>query len=716
MPPGVENYTYLLVIAAVDALFGIFVLARNPGHIVNRVFAVFNLSIAAWIGSVAHVLTTQTLRLNDLLFFSGFLVVGSLFLLSYVFPNGERVPRRLAFAFLPLLVLMLGIPFDIYVSDIRVTATGMATPVNGPGMPLFAVIAAGYLLASIAMLARSYRSARGRERMQLQYLALGGIIFMASAVLFDVVLPALGIPELNNLGPIASLAFVASTAYAIVRYQLLDIRVVIQRGMIYGAFIAVVLLLYLAGLLLIGRMLDEHLAEPLAAAAAAVAVVLTYQPLDALLRRITDNLLFKDHYDTAEALRMTGELLVTAMAQKDVFHRLALLMQKIVKADSVHVLACREGKLQVLGAEHEDTHHRELYAVLKEYTVDCASGVFHDGGPDQRIRFTEIVEREKTEPGNVQMLMEKGRLALLVPVMVREHFVGLLALGPKRSGERYSPNDLHYLRTASHQIAFAIENADLYEKQRQYAESLEAEVQKRTEEIVKLHDRQMQLVQDLSHGLQTPIAIMQNQIEAAKGEGVSVSGLKQLTERMTLIIRRILRLAMGEEAMTREPRLLNLCPLLHDLAEQISVITEDKGVTFESDFQCRGDGDRGPGVNVVGDAVALRDVFSELLANALKHTDAGGSVTLTAKRDAHKIVVRVHDTGSGISEDDLGHVFDRFFRADEETGQGTGLGLSIVKSIVEAHGGTITAESVEGEGSTFTVTLPIAEEGKKKKG
>ena len=112
---------------------------------------------------------------------------------------------------------------------------------------------------------------------------------------------------------------------------------------------------------------------------------------------------------------------------------------------------------------------------------------------------------------------------------------------------------------------------------------------------------------------------------------------------------------------------------------------------------------------VRGDETQLTSMFSNLVENAVKYTPRGGRVEVTGSSDEDEVVVRVSDSGIGISEEGLPRIFERFYRVDKarskETG-GTGLGLSIVRHIAENHGGRVTVESTLGEGSTFTVHLP----------
>jgi two-component system sensor histidine kinase BaeS len=117
---------------------------------------------------------------------------------------------------------------------------------------------------------------------------------------------------------------------------------------------------------------------------------------------------------------------------------------------------------------------------------------------------------------------------------------------------------------------------------------------------------------------------------------------------------------------------------------------------------------------VLADVDRLAQVLHNLLGNALRHTPAGGSIVISATAAGDVVEVAVRDTGSGIDPEHLAHIFDRFWRSDpsrsRETAstEGTGLGLSITRSLVEAHGGRIWAESAPGHGATFRFTLPTA--------
>jgi signal transduction histidine kinase len=138
-------------------------------------------------------------------------------------------------------------------------------------------------------------------------------------------------------------------------------------------------------------------------------------------------------------------------------------------------------------------------------------------------------------------------------------------------------------------------------------------------------------------------------------------------------------------------------------ANQAGELASGKGLSISTDL--------GPALVVVnGDESALGRLLLILIDNAIKYTPAGGAVDLRLAKDKERAIIRIADTGIGIAASDLPHVFDRFWRADKVRTRaegGSGLGLAIARWIVERHGGEISVSSQLGEGSTFTVALPL---------
>jgi signal transduction histidine kinase len=145
--------------------------------------------------------------------------------------------------------------------------------------------------------------------------------------------------------------------------------------------------------------------------------------------------------------------------------------------------------------------------------------------------------------------------------------------------------------------------------------------------------------------------------------------------------------------------------LISDTIETFSAWAGQQGVKLI--------GSVAPGIDpICMDAQKIGRVLTNLVSNALRHTEVGGSVQIRAMADTEGVRVEVHDSGEGISPEDLPHIFDQFYRGEKsrsrDTG-GSGLGLAIAKGIVEAHEGSIGAESAPGEGTCFFFTLPTVE-------
>jgi signal transduction histidine kinase len=218
------------------------------------------------------------------------------------------------------------------------------------------------------------------------------------------------------------------------------------------------------------------------------------------------------------------------------------------------------------------------------------------------------------------------------------------------------------------------------------------------------------MIADIAHELRTPLATIQGNLEALQ-DGVypfTAERLEALHTKVLLLNRLIADLQKlslaeaGELSLDRE--VTDLAPLLSSLQEQIQPQFAAQGVTLDLHVS-------GPlGVEI--DRQRIEEVLLNLLSNALRYTERGGRVTLSAMPHGKEVHVSVADTGPGISEADLPRVFDRFYRGDRSRSRasgGVGLGLAISKRLVELHGGKIWAESAIGQGATFTFSLPASQ-------
>lgn len=204
-----------------------------------------------------------------------------------------------------------------------------------------------------------------------------------------------------------------------------------------------------------------------------------------------------------------------------------------------------------------------------------------------------------------------------------------------------------------------------------------------------LFQTQQRLVGDVSHELRTPLTTIQGNLDLLKRGAIEDAELRQEA------------LADAGHVLNRAP--VELDTLLLDVFRQGVMMAQGQvelRLGHEDQAQIMGDVDR------------LRQLLLNLIDNAIKYTPAGGMITLALYRESAQVRIEVTDTGIGIAENDLPHIFERFFRADRARSRrlgGTGLGLSIVHWVAQAHGGDIEVRSELGKGSTFTLRLPLAD-------
>jgi signal transduction histidine kinase len=227
------------------------------------------------------------------------------------------------------------------------------------------------------------------------------------------------------------------------------------------------------------------------------------------------------------------------------------------------------------------------------------------------------------------------------------------------------------------------------------------------ERLERLFRTQQRLLADVSHELRTPLTTMRGNLDLIERMGEadpeSISAIQLEIERMTRLVGDLLLLARADSGgLPLERKPVEVDNILFDVYRQVAMLNPPVDVKLVDVDQ----------VTVLGDADRLKQLFLNLVENAIKYTPEGGSVELSLSKKGGWAQFEVCDTGIGIPPENLSHIFDRFYRVDKARARahgGSGLGLSIAKWIAQAHGGAIRVKSQLGEGTTFTVTLPIYE-------
>jgi two-component system OmpR family sensor kinase len=256
-------------------------------------------------------------------------------------------------------------------------------------------------------------------------------------------------------------------------------------------------------------------------------------------------------------------------------------------------------------------------------------------------------------------------------------------------------------RTEVGRLSLAL-NGMLAQIQRAVASSESSAEQARTSE-----DRMRRFITDASHELRTPLTTIRGFAElyrqgAARDMELLMSRIESEARRMGLLVEDLLLLARLDAQRPLERNRVDLLALASDAVHDARSVAPKRDITMQV-FD-------GPGTpEVLGDEARLRQVLSNLVANALQHTPESAGVAVRVGTDGDNAVLEVCDEGPGMTGEDAQRVFERFYRTDSSRARasgGTGLGLSIVDSLVYAHGGTVSVTTAPGSGCRFTVTLP----------
>ncbi|HEY65261.1 MAG TPA: hypothetical protein G4O02_11890 [Caldilineae bacterium] len=309
---------------------------------------------------------------------------------------------------------------------------------------------------------------------------------------------------------------------------------------------------------------------------------------------------------------------------------------------------------------------------------------------------------------------------LAIPIEVGGKRLGVWLLGRRDPDDYYPKPDIDLLATLGNQIGVALETSRLFESLRQRA----IELERAYLELQELDQLKDEFVQNVSHELRTPLTFVRGYVELFL-EGMlgelspeQREALEKVADRTEDVIRLINDIISIQQAAVEKMRYepVNMGALAQSCVEaaQLAVQRDGRGDKFEFILDVADDvppiwGDRG----------RLRQVFDNLLGNAVKFSPDGGTITVRVRTRRYRfgdrgelpaVEVSVSDQGIGIPADKLERIWDRFYQVDGSTTRpfgGLGIGLAIVRNIIDAHGGVVWVESVVGEGTTFYFALPI---------
>jgi GAF domain-containing protein/anti-sigma regulatory factor (Ser/Thr protein kinase) len=332
----------------------------------------------------------------------------------------------------------------------------------------------------------------------------------------------------------------------------------------------------------------------------------------------------------------------------------------------------------------------------------------------QLIYVPDVAQDERraqiSGAGHELMHLQGVRAGLIVPMFGQGGLVGAVTIGFYELLPTPVEDQLDWAQALVNQAAAAVANAQLYQMLDRQATEL-AQAYNELQEVDRLR---AQLVQNVSHELRTPLSLIQGYVELLiegdlgrilESQRAALQVIRERTASLSRLIHNLTMLqSVPREALTIAP--VSLVDVVRRVEADFQKVAEESGVVFYEELP-----EDLP--LALGDHERLELALGHLVDNAIKFSPDGGVVTLRAWAEEEMIYVSATDEGIGISPDSLGRIFERFYQVDGSTRRrfgGMGIGLALVWEIIELHGGSVRVESEPGEGSTFTVVLPVLNE------
>lgn len=381
--------------------------------------------------------------------------------------------------------------------------------------------------------------------------------------------------------------------------------------------------------------------------------------------------------------------------------RLALLAVPVLGDWCTVYLADGDGAIQRLEIAHADPTKDPIVQALDRYPVDPegahpANQVLKTGEP---VLITEIadalIDAIAQDAEHARLIRALGlKSAMIVPLRARGHILGTVTLIAADSGRRYGPDDLQVAVEFAHRAALAVDNARLFAESERANRAKAEFLSTMSHELRTPLNAMIGYTSLLEQGI--PTAIPDAALEYVRRVGLSAHHLLQLIEEILTFS----RLEAGREVLAIET--VGLAQLVSEVRAILEPLAREKGIGFHVQAPERR-------VAMRTDARKVRQILMNLLGNAIKFT-ATGEVEFTASADEDHVVFRVRDTGIGIAPENLARITEPFWqeqRGPTRGAEGTGLGLTITDRLTRLLGGRLDVESTPGQGSLFTVTLPI---------
>lgn len=532
-----------------------------------------------------------------------------------------------------------------------------------------------------------------RERNRLKYLLLASLsLFTGMGLLY--------FPKLRPFNPdaIGTILSALLVSMAILKYKLLDISVIVRKGLLYTALTSFVTGFYIFSSFVIQSVfgISQNPISTPAAFSTALFMAFVYQPLQSSTQSVIDRVFFRKPYNPEELLENFSRNISSTIDIYKIAHLIIQTFSDSMKIEKSLLFVYRPNK-------------KRLKLVHTSHNINLKSIPRKD--EEALIKYlkksNELVDVYDNVSG-YNNIFKRLKIKVLIPLKSKDELVGIIALGEKLSEQNYTLEDYRLVSTMANQAAIALENSLLFEKVKRQ----KAKVLKALNKEKELDELKSEFIAIASHNLRTPLTIAEGNLgnlltkkemdEKERSEtlntiSVALNDLSTLSEQLLIIS------SEKDKAILNTKEDINLDVLIDESIESYKLSANQKGLELIKEKIK----EKLPIIK--GDKLKIKIAINNLIDNAIKFTEKG-SVSVGASLKDNEVVLSVTDTGPGIPKEEQEKIFEKFHQIRKKTYvyvPGVGLGLYIVKLIIDAHKGKVWVESEEGKGSIFSFSLPM---------
>jgi signal transduction histidine kinase len=551
------------------------------------------------------------------------------------------------------------------------------------------------LTGSIVFLSRKLPLLKGVERLQVQFVLLGIGVAATGGSITNLIFPLVfRTSHLNVYGPLFGLVLVASIAHAIVRYRLLNIRLVVRRGVtnVGASIIAAIAFLFLAWVTSWVLAIEPRALPLTVILVLALIVAQVFQPLRGTVQAALDFYFFRAPYEYAAALREISRAISDIVDLRVLFDYTCRAIGETVHAERVVLYVREAGGFDYRRESSWGPEDHSMPGTISESSVLVQS---LRQGDIRSLIAAHLARRANADRSSELRELRRLGAECILPVLVHGQFGGFYAIGPKRSGDPYFTEDLDLIGAVASQVGIAIRlNVQI---------GLAEAEKRRAERLVSFGA----LARGLAHEIKNPLVAIRTFAELLP-ERVGDEEFRNSFAKIVLQeIERIDQLVARLRGFAAPPTVRFRPVDLHQLLRETLALLRGEIERARVRVTVASERSTPP---VLGDPAQLKQLLLNILMNALEAIDRGGeiAVRLTNPHSSRTLILEISDTGPGVPEELLPKIFEALVTTKPE---GSGLGLAICRAIADAHHAVIRAENnVPRSGMRMVVEFPILEQ------